>query len=189
MTSRISLFSNQKKNPNHPDLRGEIHLTVGLIQELAYYVNRGERLVQGYGQNAEPGITVRLSCWGQQPDSQKPNGPVLTGSLESPAETDQRAKERAAREQQSAGPPPYNGPATTAAAAAPQPPQPVWDASTGQWVLPPVAPVPPKPVWDASTGQWTLPGTPPPGPQPGLLEAPPPGPQLGGVAPAGPYLI
>ena len=155
MTARISLFANHKANPSQPDLRGEVHLTVALIQELAYYVNHNIRLAPGYGQNAEPGVVVRLSCWGQQPNPQKQNAPVLTGSLESPAETDRRAQEKAAK--QSAPPQPAYGQA---------PPQPAY----GQAPPPPYGgpqqlqqPVYPAPV-------------PPPGPQPGHGQAPPPGP-------------
>jgi hypothetical protein len=188
MTSRISLFSNQKANPNHPDLRGEIHLTVSMIQELAWYVNNNQRISPGYGQNPEPGVVLRLSCWGQQPDPQKPNGPVLTGSIESPAETDRRAQERAARQQQQpqgwgqqpmapqpgygqAPPPPYGQPSYPQQQPAPvlqpgygQPGLQGGYGSMAQGALQPQQPAYPAPV-------------PPPGPQPGYAQAPAPGPQ------------
>lgn len=171
MTARISLFQNQfKKNQNHPDLRGEIHIPVSLIQELAYYVNNNQRISPGYGQNAEPGVTIRVSVWAQQPNPQKPNGPVLTGSLESPAETDRKAQARAAAQpapaapqQQWAPPQPQAVPAPGPQYAPPQPPAPAY----GQAPPPPYGQPAPAP-------QYAPPAQPPAPPAPAYGQPPAP---------------
>lgn len=67
--------------------------------------------------------------------------------------------------QQPAGPPP--GQQHPGAAPAAAPPQPVWNAATGQWELPALAapaapPPPPQPVWNPATNSWDLPDGPPP---------------------------
>lgn len=80
------------------------------------------------------------------------------------------------------------------AVAANTPPQPVWNAATGQWEIPqpepaapPAAPPPPpQPVWNAQTGQWEVPNQAPAAPPQ------PPAPAANGwqpgqqAAPAGP---
>jgi hypothetical protein len=76
--------------------------------------------------------------------------------------------------------PPAQGPAPAAA-----PPQPVWNAATGQWELPaPAAPAapppPPQPVWNPATNSWDLPGGPPPAAAP---PTQPPAPAANGWSP------
>ena len=192
MTSRFSLFPNQyKRDEKHPDVQGTIHITVDLITELAWRVQNNQGIEPGYGPNGKPGINVKIVAWDRAYDPQTPNGPVLTGSLESPAETQRRSEEYAAKKAAEGGTPQGYGaaragygapapvPAPTAAVAsvapvpaAPAPPYgqqaappaPVFNPATGQWVLPAAAaaPVPPAPVFNPATGQWTLPGAPAP---------------------------
>lgn len=168
MTARISLFQNQyKNNQNHPDLRGELHIPISLIQELAYYVQNNQRLSPGYGQNAELGVTIRVSVWGQQPNPQKPNGPVLTGSLESPAETDRKAQERAAAQAAQAPAPQQWG----APAPAPQGYAPAPAPAYGQAPPPPYGQPAPAP---APQPQYAPPAQPPAPPAPAYGQPPAP---------------
>ena len=168
MTSRFSLFPNQyKKEEKHPDVQGTIHITVELITELAWRVQNNQGIEPGYGPNGKPGVNVKIVAWDRPYNPQTPNGPVLTGSLESPTETQRRAGESAARKAAGEGAPQgygapqpgygapqgYGAPAPVVPAPVPAAPAPPYGQQAA--AAPAMAaPVPPAPAFNPATGQW-----------------------------------
>lgn len=128
----------------------------------------------------EYGLKLYISGW--KKTSQRTGKTYIRLQIEPP---------KAAYDGQAPAPRPAAPPQQQAPAGAP--PQPVWDAATGTWLMPaPVAPpapapapvpqAPPQPVWNPHTQAWDLPPAPGAGGAPGQpYRAPMPPAQAGAV--------
>jgi hypothetical protein len=148
-SARIQIYANQRKQPGtkQPDGRGFIELPAQLLMELAQAFQAGQ--FTGSNQQGEPFIQLPCSCW-RGDGTVGPNGgiTVLSGQIESPAETAAYRAQQAAV--QAPGAQGWGQPAAA--------PQQAWGAPAPQ--APPMQP----PAW----------GQPAPTPQPVPMQQPVP---------------
>ena len=137
--TRIAIWSNQyrQEGSSQPDGRGHLEIDCALVQELAAAMAQG----QGMTQDAKGNWVFKLSLSAWRGNGQNPNAPILSGTVATLAETQQRAAAAAAKRAQAPA-----APASSVwGAPAQQPPAPPQLQQPVAVAAPPAPPVPQAP--------------------------------------------
>lgn len=143
-SAQVALWnSNPSPNPKAPVLYGSVQLPAGLVHEIATLMSHGQGMEVNQ-QTGEQYFKLRVSMWRQEGAN---NGPILSGSIESPSE---RAAYLASKAQAGVTAPagqPWGAPPPPPAAPQgyPQPPQgypPAPQPAAPAPAYPPAAPAP-----------------------------------------------
>lgn len=196
--NRAALWVNDRKTAaNQPDYKGNIEISWSTFQELFAAFNAGQCTQDGGGQ---PCIKLDIALYAQQGgvSAGGKNRPIMSGSISSPSEMQQRAAARAAAQQQYAPqyapqpqytqppapmPQPQYAPQPPAPVAPPQPqyapeqPAPVQQLFDGPFPAAAPAPTPQQAYQQPPQPQAPAPLAPPPAgvqPMPGAIHAPQP---------------
>ena len=116
--TRIAVWTNtyKEQGSSQPDGRGHLEIDCTLVQELAAAMAQG----QGMTQDAKGNWVFKLSLSAWRGNGQNPQAPILSGTVATLGETQQRAAAAAAKRAQAPA-----GDVWGAPAAAPAPPQPM----------------------------------------------------------------
>ena len=152
-SAQVALWnSNPSANPKAPVLYGSVQLPAALVHEIATLLSQGQGMEVNQ-QTGEQYFKLRVSMWRQEGAN---NGPILSGSIESPSE---RAAYLAAKAQAGVMAPqgqPWGAPPQPAAPAGyPSAPQPAAPAPAPAAYPPaPAAPAPQAPAPGGWGGGW-----------------------------------
>ena len=141
--TRISIWTNtfKQEGSSQPDGRGRLEIDCALVQELAAAMAQG----QGMTQDAKGNWVFKLSLSAWRGNGQNPNAPILSGTVATLAETQQRAAAAAAkRAEQGNGNGVWPGQPPAQPPAPPQLQQPVAVAAPPAPAAPQAPPAPPQ---------------------------------------------